>query len=149
MKVVVGSDVPALDAAYVEEALARLARADAVLGPVEDGGYCLIGMNEPHPELFRSIEWSTDSVLEQTLERAAAAGLDVALLDTLWDRGRLCGLCPLAEDVVLTGRNACAKQRGRRFQAAQVDSEMRAGCETLASDRSSASDRTCVGGDHA
>ena len=84
-KVVVGSDIPVLDAAYVEEALARLARADAVLGPVEDGGYCLIGMNEPHPELFRSIEWSTGAVIEQTLSRAAAAGLSVALLDTLWD----------------------------------------------------------------
>lgn len=82
-KVVVGSDIPALDAAYVEEALATLARADAVLGPVEDGGYCLIGMNEPHPELFRSIEWSTDTVVEQT--QAAAAGLEIALLDTLWD----------------------------------------------------------------
>lgn len=85
VKVVVGSDIPALDASYVEEALAKLARADAVLGPVEDGGYCLIGMNEPHPELFRSIEWSTDTVMEQTLRRAAAAGIDVALLDTLWD----------------------------------------------------------------
>ena len=84
-KVVVGSDIPALDAAYVEAALARLARADAVLGPVEDGGYCLIGMNEPHPELFRSIEWSTDSVVDQTLRRAATAGIEVALLDTLWD----------------------------------------------------------------
>ena len=84
-KVVVGSDTPMLDAAYVEEALARLARADAVLGPVEDGGYCLVGMNEPHPELFQSIDWSTDTVVEQTLSRAAAAGLDIALLDTLWD----------------------------------------------------------------
>ena len=84
-KVVVGSDIPALDAAYVEAALARLARADAVLGPVEDGGYCLIGMNEPYPELFRSIEWSTDSVVDQTLRRAATAGIEVALLDTLWD----------------------------------------------------------------
>ncbi len=84
-KVVVGSDIPVLDAAYVEEALARLARADVVLGPVEDGGYCLIGMNEPHPGLFRSIEWSTGRVIEQTLSRAAAAGLKVALLDTLWD----------------------------------------------------------------
>lgn len=85
VKAVVGSDIPPLDAAYVEESLARLAGADVVLGPVEDGGYCLIGMNEPHPELFRSIEWSTDTVVEQTLSRAAAAGLDVALLDTLWD----------------------------------------------------------------
>lgn len=85
VKVVVGSDIPALDAGYVEQALARLARADAVLGPVEDGGYCLIGMNEPHPELFRSIEWSTDTVVKQTLSRADSAGLNVALLDTLWD----------------------------------------------------------------
>ncbi len=84
-KVVVGSDIPVLDAAYVEEALARLARADVVLGPVEDGGYCLVGMNEPHPELFRSIEWSTATVIEQTLSRTTAARLNVALLDTLWD----------------------------------------------------------------
>lgn len=83
--VVVGSDIPVLDAAYVEQALVRLSGADAVLGPVEDGGYCLIGMHAPHPELFRSIAWSTDTVAEQTLGRAAAAGLDVALLATLWD----------------------------------------------------------------
>lgn len=128
-KVVVGSDIPMIDAAYVEEALSRLVRADAVLGPVEDGGYCLVGMNAPHPELFRSIEWSTDTVMEQTLGRAAAAGLDVALLDTLWD------VDDHADYV-----------RWRRFQ---LEREMRAGCETLASDRSSASDSTCVGGDHA
>ena len=85
VKVVVGTDTPALDAAYVEEALSRLAQADAVLGPVEDGGYCLVGMNAPHPELFRSIAWGTDTVVEQTLGRAAATGLDVVLLDTLWD----------------------------------------------------------------
>ena len=83
--VVVGSDIPVLDAAYVEEALARLADADAVLGPVEDGGYCLVGMRTPHPELFQSIEWSTGRVVDQTLSRAAEAGLDVALLDVLWD----------------------------------------------------------------
>ncbi len=83
--VVVGSDIPMLDAAYVEEALGRLAGADAVLGPVEDGGYCLIGMSEPRAELFQSIEWSTGRVVEQTLGRAAEAGLHVALLDALWD----------------------------------------------------------------
>ena len=85
VKVVVGTDIPVLDAAYVEEALSRLTRADAVLGPVEDGGYCLVGMKAPRPELFRSIAWSTHTVVEQTLDRAAAAGLDVVLLDTLWD----------------------------------------------------------------
>ena len=83
--VVVGSDIPPLGVAYVEAALDMLDRADVVLGPVEDGGYCLIGMNEPHAELFRSIEWSTEGVMQQTLNRAAAAGLHVELLDTLWD----------------------------------------------------------------
>ena len=85
VKVVVGTDIPVLDAAYVEEALSRLAQADVVLGPVEDGGYCLVGMHTPHPELFRSIAWSTDTVVEQTLDRAAQAGIDIALLETLWD----------------------------------------------------------------
>ena len=84
-KAVVGSDIPALNAAYVEAALDRLPSADVVLGPVEDGGYCLIAMNETQPELFRSIEWSTGRVLEQTLSRATEAGLSVALLDVLWD----------------------------------------------------------------
>ena len=84
-KVVVGSDIPVLDAAYVEEALDRLPGADAVLGPVEDGGYCLVGMSEARPELFQSIEWSTGTVVEQTLGRAAEAGMSVSLLDALWD----------------------------------------------------------------
>lgn len=130
VKVVVGTDIPVLDAAYVEDGLSRLAQADAVLGPVEDGGYCLVGMNVPQPELFRSIAWSTDTVVQQTLHRAAAAGLDIALLDTLWD------VDDHADYV--------------RWRAwLQVDSEMGTGCATLARERSSASERTGAGGDHA
>ena len=81
--VVVGCDVPPLSAGYVASALAALADADLVLGPVEDGGYCLIAMNEPHPEVFADIPWSTDAVLAETLK--AASHLSVALLETLWD----------------------------------------------------------------
>lgn len=82
-RVVVGCDVPALSAGYVASALTALADADLVLGPVEDGGYCLIAMNEPHPEVFADIPWSTDAVLAETLK--AASHLSVALLETLWD----------------------------------------------------------------
>ena len=84
-RVVVGTDIPEMNAAYIEEALRRLDDADVVLGPVEDGGYCLIAMNEPHPALFQGIEWGADDVLARTLARAADAGLRVSLLDTLWD----------------------------------------------------------------
>lgn len=84
-RVVVGTDIPEMSAEYVETALDRLRDADVVLGPVEDGGYCLVGMNVPHAALFRDIEWGAGDVLERTLARAAEAGLRVALLDVLWD----------------------------------------------------------------
>ena len=51
----VGSDIPPLTAAHVHAALARLAWADVVLTPAEDGGYCMIGMNAPLPEMFREV----------------------------------------------------------------------------------------------
>lgn len=52
-----------------------------VLGPCEDGGYYLIGMSEPHPELFVGVSWSTDRVLKQTLIIADANNLTVRLLE--------------------------------------------------------------------
>ena len=81
--VVVGSDIPKLDVDYVETALRALAGADLVLGPTEDGGYCLIAMNELHPELFVNIPWGTEAVLAATLR--AAGSLSVRTLDVLWD----------------------------------------------------------------
>ena len=79
----VGCDIPGIGVAYVRAALAALADADLVLGPTEDGGYCLVAMNEPHPEVFADIPWSTGTVLAATLD--ASRHLSVTLLDTLWD----------------------------------------------------------------
>ncbi len=83
IRILVGTDIPGMTAGYVEGALDALACADVVLGPTEDGGYCLIGMNSAHPELFDGIDWGTDSVLASTLH--AARDLRVRLLDELWD----------------------------------------------------------------
>lgn len=83
--VVVGTDVPELDANYVARALAALNDADVVIGPVEDGGYCLIGMNEPRAALFQGIDWGTGEVCAQTIRKANGLGLRVATLNTLWD----------------------------------------------------------------
>lgn len=81
--VLVGTDIPEMTASYVEEAVAALRAADLVLGPTEDGGYCLIGMNSPRPELFEGIPWGTADVLASTLH--AASTLRVELLDAMWD----------------------------------------------------------------
>ncbi|MEY2492081.1 MAG: uncharacterized protein QOH24_1032 [Verrucomicrobiota bacterium] len=56
-----------------------------VLGPSDDGGYYLIGLNNVHRQLFEEIEWSTDRVLKQTIERARTIGLPVHLLPTGYD----------------------------------------------------------------
>jgi rSAM/selenodomain-associated transferase 1 len=78
---VVGTDCPDLDSQLLETAFARLDRADAVFGPAADGGYYLVGMKRPIPELFREIPWSTPTTLSATLARAAGARVSVALLD--------------------------------------------------------------------
>ena len=84
--IIIGSDCPVLDVNYLRDAVRALdSGIDVVVGPVEDGGYVLIGMAQPQPALFLDMTWSTRTVLSETLERAAAAGLTTTVLDELWD----------------------------------------------------------------
>ncbi|AXC09472.1 Glycosyltransferase [Acidisarcina polymorpha] len=57
----------------------------AVLGPSEDGGYYLIGLQRPVAELFERITWSTAVVAEQTLQRAEEVGLPMESLRSWYD----------------------------------------------------------------
>jgi rSAM/selenodomain-associated transferase 1 len=82
---IIGTDAPAVDRGTVLEAFAALQDHDLVLGPAKDGGYYLIGLERPRPELFGGIAWSTPGVFPTTMERAAALGLRVRLLEPLRD----------------------------------------------------------------
>lgn len=93
--VLIGSDCPAMAAAYLEAALAALAEHDAVLGPAEDGGYVLIGLRRM-ADLFTGVAWGTARVLEQTRARLADAGLTWQELDPLWDVDRPADLARLS-----------------------------------------------------
>lgn len=85
----IGSDCPARSVGDLHAAIKMLeAGADAVLGPVEDGGYSLIGLARFVPQVFAEICWSTDRVTSQTLARFAALDLRSATLQTLWDVDR-------------------------------------------------------------
>jgi len=79
---IVDSDSPDLPNSIVEESFQLLLskQAEVVFGPCHDGGYYLVGMQKPHPELFRNIPWSTDNVLSTTLEKAKKMGLNVKML---------------------------------------------------------------------
>ena len=89
MPIIVGTDCWLLDAAYLTDAVAALgAGSDVVLGPVEDGGYVLIGLRQPALGLFADMTWSVPTVLADTLLRCAALRLRVRQLPTLWDVDR-------------------------------------------------------------
>jgi uncharacterized protein len=83
---IIGTDCPALSTNYLRRA-ARALRdgSDAVFGPAEDGGYVLVGLRSPQPGLFSAMSWSTPTVMSETRARAAAQGLAVVELETLWD----------------------------------------------------------------
>ncbi len=84
--VVVGSDLPDLPRRIIANAIQALEQPerDLVLGPTPDGGYYLIGLKRPVPEIFHDIPWSTGEVLERTLEKARGVGLSFSLVER-WD----------------------------------------------------------------
>jgi len=90
--IIIGSDCPYLTVEDIEDATRALDTADLVLGPATDGGYWLIGLSRPVPELFSQINWSTETVLEETMAKARAAGLKVHLLRELSDVDTLADL---------------------------------------------------------
>lgn len=79
---VIGTDAPHLATTQVVAAFSLLAKGetDLVFGPSNDGGYYLLAMKQQHPELFRAIPWSSTTVLDESLARAADAGLRTTLL---------------------------------------------------------------------
>ena len=97
----IGTDSPTLPSHLLSVAHSALATHDVVLGPADDGGYYLIGMNGLHRSLFEVIDWSTERVLSQTLERARSAGLSVFLLPPWYDIDTGGDLARLASDPLL------------------------------------------------
>jgi rSAM/selenodomain-associated transferase 1 len=83
--VIMNSDGPTLPLACLQDAFAGLDRADVTLGPGHDGGYYLIGMKRPYPELFQRIAWSTEQVVPQTLAVCRRLGLTVNQLAEWYD----------------------------------------------------------------
>ena len=94
---IVGTDVPSLPLEHYRQAVEMLRAHELVLGPAGDGGYYLVGLTRPAPELFRDISWSTDQVLSQTRERAQQAGLRTSLLPVWRDMDTIEDLQALIE----------------------------------------------------
>jgi rSAM/selenodomain-associated transferase 1 len=83
--VIVGSDIAQIKAGIINEAFEALDKKDYVIGPAIDGGYYLLGMKQPTPELFQDMEWSTPNVCQTTLDRIASLGRSCQQVATLSD----------------------------------------------------------------
>jgi uncharacterized protein len=73
--VIIGSDCPGISSELLEQAFDALDSHDTVIGPANDGGYYLLGMNRFFPSLFDGIAWSTNSVFDQTMAAIEKMGL--------------------------------------------------------------------------
>jgi rSAM/selenodomain-associated transferase 1 len=83
--VIVGSDIPDLNARHVAQAFQALGRHDWVFGPAADGGYWLAGTRRRRAPWrpFRAVRWSGPHALADTLVNLA--GARVAMLEELHD----------------------------------------------------------------
>ncbi|MEN9871521.1 MAG: hypothetical protein RLZZ171_2513 [Cyanobacteriota bacterium] len=86
--VIIGTDCPDIEKTILTQAFDSLEHHDLVLGVAEDGGYYLIGLNQPIAELFENIIWGTEQVLNQTKNIAQQLKLNVHYLPTLADVDR-------------------------------------------------------------
>ncbi len=86
--VIIGSDCPALTPQVLASAFESLKTNPVVFGPATDGGYYLIGLTQPVPELFQGVAWGTETVLAQSLETLTRLGSKPVLLQPIGDLDR-------------------------------------------------------------
>jgi rSAM/selenodomain-associated transferase 1 len=83
--IILGSDCPALTVDHLRAAADVLrTEADAVVCPSDDGGYALLGLRAPQPELFSGMVWDNDSVMTETRLRLTRLGLSWREPAQLW-----------------------------------------------------------------
>ena len=64
---IIGSDLYDLSSENIELAFNELDNNDVVIGPAEDGGYYLLGMNSLQEKVFENKDWGTETVRKDTL----------------------------------------------------------------------------------
>lgn len=83
--VLIGSDLPDISAQIIEQGFDALNKNEVVFGPAEDGGYYLVGMTKKHFCIFQHKIWSSDNLLEKTLDELKQKNIGFSLLKTLND----------------------------------------------------------------
>jgi len=83
--IIIGTDVPDISKDLITRSFGLLDEEDFVVGPSTDGGYYLLGMKKLNNNLFTGINWSTETVLDQTINRITNDNFSFAKLEQLLD----------------------------------------------------------------
>ncbi|GHB49490.1 TIGR04282 family arsenosugar biosynthesis glycosyltransferase [Mongoliitalea lutea] len=83
--ITVGTDCLDLQKDHLVAAFKDLTAVACCIGPANDGGYYLIGLSKPLPDIFINIPWSTEKVLLETIERLNKKDASYSLLEPLQD----------------------------------------------------------------
>jgi len=119
----IDSDSPTVSAENFAEAVELLSTTEdrVVLGPSDDGGYYLIGVKKPHRHLFEQIDWSTERVLNQTMQRATEIGIEVNLLPIGYDVDDDASLRRLCNELLADTTSSDIAPHTREFLAGLVE----------------------------
>jgi len=99
--VLIGADTPSLPSRLLARNVALLRRTRVVLGPSLDGGYYLVGVRGPLPDIFPGIRWGSTQVLAETIRRLKRMRIPYALGPAWYDVDRWSDLMLLAAHLSL------------------------------------------------
>jgi len=81
----IGTDCPGIDSAYLQQAQQALHDHDWVIGPALDGGYVLIGCKNFHAAVLDNMPWSQPDLMQQTRRTIRQIGASLFELPPLHD----------------------------------------------------------------
>ena len=109
---VMSSDTPLAEPSAILQAFDALdAGHDVAIGPCDDGGYYLLAVKQPQPDILRPIQMSTPCVLQDTIAAAARQSLRVALLPPTNDIDTADDLARLRETLAESPPSVAARTR--------------------------------------
>ena len=83
--VLIGSDLPDITSAIINQAFDYLQTSEAVIGPAEDGGYYLIGLSKMQTTIFEDMPWSESDLFQKTVDLLWQHQISFETLETLND----------------------------------------------------------------
>ena len=83
--IIIGSDCPDVSYSLIDKAFNLLIYSDIVIGPSDDGGYYLLGMNGLNNFMFEYMPWSTEKLLDKTKSKIEEHQLSLIEMETLND----------------------------------------------------------------